>query len=49
MAVVRIVLASVPQLVFANFLRMLFLAPVFALVLAMWFLYVMHRYRVTPR
>ena len=33
-AVVRIVLASVPQLVFANFLRMLFLAPVFALVLA---------------
>ena len=26
-AVVRIVLASVPQLVFANFLRMLFLAP----------------------
>ena len=34
-AVVRIVMASVPQLVFANFLRMLFLAPVFALVLAM--------------
>ena len=32
--VVRIVLASVPQLVFANFLRMLFLALVFALVLA---------------
>ena len=35
-AVVLIVLASVPQLVFANFLRMLFLAaPLFALVLAM--------------
>ena len=33
-AVVRIVLASVPQLVFAHFLRMLFLAPVFALVSA---------------
>ena len=48
-AVVRIVLASVPQLVFANFLRMLFLAPVFALVLAMWSLYVRHRSRVTPR
>ena len=47
--VVRIVMASVPQLVFANFLRMLFLAPVFALVLAMWSLYVRHRSRVTPR
>ena len=48
-AVVRIVLASVPQLlVFANFLRMMFLAPVFALVLAMWSLYVRHRSRVTP-
>ena len=46
-AVVRIVLASVPQLVFANFLRMLFLAPVFALVLAKWSLYVRHRSRVT--
>ena len=33
--VVRIVLTSVPQLVFANFLRMLFLAPVFVFVLAM--------------
>ena len=31
-AVVRIVLASVPQLVFANFLRMMFLAPVFAMM-----------------
>ena len=31
-AVVRIVPASVPQLVFANFLRMLFLAPVFAMM-----------------
>ena len=48
-AVVRIVLASVPQLVFASFLRMLFLAPVFALVLAMWSLYVRHRSRVTAR
>ena len=48
-AVVRIVLASVPQLVFANFLRMLFLAPVFALVLAMWYLYARERSRVTPR
>ena len=47
--VVRIVFASVPQLVFANVLRMLFLAPVFALVLAMWSLYVRHRSRVTPR
>ena len=35
-ALVQIVLASVPQWVFANFLRILFLAPVFALVLAMW-------------
>ena len=35
MAVVRILLASVTQLLFAAFLRMLFLAPVFALVLAM--------------
>ena len=34
-AVLRIVLASVPQLVFASFLMMIFLAPVFALVLAM--------------
>ena len=35
-AVVRIVLASVPQLlVFASFFRMLFLAPFFALVLTM--------------
>ena len=34
-AVVWIVMASVPQLVFTNFLRKLFLAPVFALVLAM--------------
>ena len=48
-AVVRIVPATVPQLVFANFLRMLFLAPVFALVLAMWSVYVRHRSRVTPR
>ena len=48
-AVVWIGQASVPQLVFANFLRMLFLAPVFALVLAMWSLYVRHRSRVTPR
>ena len=47
-AVVRIVMASVPQLVFANCLIMLFLAPVFALVLAMWSLYVRHRSRVTP-
>ena len=47
-AVVGIVLASVPQLVFVNFLSMLFLAPVFALVLAMWSLYVRHRSRVTP-
>ena len=31
-AVVRIVLASVPQLVFANFSRMVFLAAVFAWV-----------------
>ena len=30
--VVRILLASVPQFVFANFLRMLFLALVFALI-----------------
>ena len=45
-AVVRIVLAFVPQLVFANFLRMLFLAPVFALVLAMGSLYVLHRSRL---
>ena len=36
-AIVRIVLASVPQLlVFVSFLMMLFLAPVFFLVLAMW-------------
>ena len=43
-AVVRIVLVSVPQLlVFANLLRTLFLTPVFALVLAMWSLYVRHR------
>ena len=48
-AAVRIVLESVPQLVFANFLRMLFLAPVFSLVLAMWSLYVRHRSKVTPR
>ena len=49
-AVVRIVLASVPQLwVFANFLRMLFLTPVFALVLAMLSLYVRHRSKVTPK
>ena len=48
-AVLGIVLASAPQLVFANFLRMLFLTPVFALVLAMWALYVRHRSRVTPR
>ena len=48
-AVVRIVLASVPQLVFANFLRMLFLTPVFALVFAMWSLYVWNRSRITPR
>ena len=34
-AVGRRVMASVPQLMFANFLRMLFLAPVFAVVLAM--------------
>ena len=33
-AVVRIVMASVPQLVFASFLRILFLAPVFVFVLA---------------
>ena len=45
-AVVRIVLASVPQLVFANILRMLFLAPVFALVLTMWSLYARHRSRL---
>ena len=32
---VRILLASVPQLVFANLLRMLILAPVCALLLAM--------------
>ena len=37
-AVVRIVLASVPQLVLASFLRMLLRAPTFAFVLAMWFL-----------
>ena len=48
-AVVRIVLAAVPQLVFAKFFRMLFLVPGFALVLAMWSLYVRHRSRVTPR
>ena len=35
-AVMRIVLASVTKLVFANFLRMLFLAPDVALDLAMW-------------
>ena len=46
--VVRIVMASVPQLAFANFLRMLFLALVFALVLAMWSLKVRHRSRLTP-
>ena len=34
-AVVRIVLASVPQLVFANLLRKLFLAPIFTWVLVM--------------
>ena len=49
MAVMRIALASVPQLVFANFLRMLFLAQVFALVLATRSLYVRHRSKVTPR
>ena len=39
-----------PQLlVFANLLRMLFLTPVFALVLAMWSLYVRHRSRVAPK
>ena len=48
-AVVWIVLVSVPHLVFANFLRKLFLAPVFALVLAMWSLYVRRLSRVTPR
>ena len=49
-AVVRIVLVFVPQLlVFANLLRMLFLTPVFALVLAMWSLYVRHRSRVAPK
>ena len=37
-AVVRIVLASVPQLVLASFLRMLLRAPTFAFVLAMRFL-----------
>ena len=45
-AVVRRVLASVPRLVFANFLTMLFLAPVFVLVLAMWSLYARHRSRL---
>ena len=45
--VVWIVLVSVPQLlVFANLLRMLFLTPVFALVLAMLSLYVS---RVAPK
>ncbi len=34
-AVVWIVLAYVPQLVFANLFRMLFLIPVFALVLSL--------------
>ena len=49
-AVVWIVLVSVPQLlVFANLLRMLFLTPVFALVLAMLSLYVRHRSRVAPK
>ena len=48
-AVVRIVLAYVPQLVFASFLRILFMAPGFALVLATWSLYVRHRSRVTSR
>ena len=38
-AVVRIFLASVLQLVFVSFLRMLFLAPVFVLVIAMLYLY----------
>ena len=37
-AVVRIVRASVPQLVLASFLRMLSRAPTFAFVSAMWFL-----------
>ena len=46
--VVRIVLASAPQLVFANFLKRLFLAPAFVLVLETWSLYVRHRSRVTP-
>ena len=46
-AVVRIVLASVPRLAFASFSRMLSLAPVFALVLAMWSLYARERSRVT--
>ena len=49
MAVVRIVMASFPQFVFTNFLRMLFLATAFVLVLAMWYLDVRHRSRVTPR
>ena len=48
-AVIRIDMASVPQLMFANFLRMLFLTPVFALVFAMWSLYVWNRSRITPR
>ena len=48
-AVVRIVLASVPQLVFVSFLRMLFLDPVFALVLAMWYLYARERSGATSR
>ena len=46
--VMRIVLVSVPKLVFADFSRMMLLAPVFALVLPMWYLYVRHRSRVTP-
>ena len=43
----RIVLAFVPQLVFASFLEILFLASVFALVLAMY-QYAMKRSRLTP-
>ena len=47
---VRIVLVSDHQLlVFANLLRTLFLTPVFALVLAMWSLYVRHRSRVATK
>ena len=45
----RIVLASVPQLVFVSLLRMLFLAPVFALVFSNVVFDARERSIVTPR